>query len=446
VRRATIRTPRQEATPAALVTVQALPKPQPTKAAATEVTRWGVVALALGAGIVAAMQVGKVPPALPDLRADLALGMVMAGWVASVFNATGAAFGAVAGIVADGAGYRRAIMVSLVLLALASFAGGLAADGPLLLLARAVEGVGFVTISVAAPALILRATAPRDQRLALGLWGTWMPAGMAVMMLAAPLVLGAYGWRGLWLVNSGLILLFLALLAGATRNLGGLPGAVAARRRDWSDVRQAFTRPGAWLLAGCFSTYSIQWYAIMAWLPTFLVETQGRSVAAAAAMGALVVAVNVPGNLLGGWLLHRRAPRWLILVSVSASMGVLGLGIFSAWTPVSLKYGLALALSFIGGMLPASIFTGVPQHAPSPDQAGAVNGIIVQGSNLGSLSGPPAFAALVAMIGGWQASSWLLALAASLGVMIALAIRSLEKRMEASGSPEPDVAQAGRAR
>ena len=70
----------------------------------------------------------------------------------------------------------------------------------------------------------------------------------------------------------------------------------------------------------------------------------------------------------------------------------------------------------------------------------------MQGTNLGSLSGPPVFAALVAMVGGCQASSWLLALAASLGVVIALAIRSFENRMEAAGSPGPDIAQAGRAR
>ena len=39
-------------------------------------TRWDIVALAVFAGVVAALQVGKVPPALPEIRADLDLSLV----------------------------------------------------------------------------------------------------------------------------------------------------------------------------------------------------------------------------------------------------------------------------------------------------------------------------------------------------------------------------------
>ena len=47
---------------------------------------WGVVAVALIAGVIAAGHVGKLPPALPSIRAELGMDIVTAGWLASLFN------------------------------------------------------------------------------------------------------------------------------------------------------------------------------------------------------------------------------------------------------------------------------------------------------------------------------------------------------------------------
>ena len=42
-------------------------------------TRWDIVAIAFAAGYMVGMQVGKVPPALPMLQAELDLSRVIAG-------------------------------------------------------------------------------------------------------------------------------------------------------------------------------------------------------------------------------------------------------------------------------------------------------------------------------------------------------------------------------
>jgi hypothetical protein len=42
-----------------------------------------VVVWALLAGVIAADHVGKLPPALPSIRADLGLDIIAAGWLAS---------------------------------------------------------------------------------------------------------------------------------------------------------------------------------------------------------------------------------------------------------------------------------------------------------------------------------------------------------------------------
>jgi len=39
----------------------------------TEATRWGIVLLAVAAGVIAAMQIGKMPPTIATIRHELGL-------------------------------------------------------------------------------------------------------------------------------------------------------------------------------------------------------------------------------------------------------------------------------------------------------------------------------------------------------------------------------------
>ena len=180
-------------------------------------TRWGLVLVATGAGVIAAAHVGKVPAALPAIRAEFGLDLVSAGWVVSIFNATGMAGGMLAGVFADRIGHRRLALTGLAALLLGSLAGATAESGTVLLLTRFLEGLGFVTTAVSAPSIIANAAKHRDRRLALGLWGAYMPAGVAAMMLMSPALLAPFGWRGLWLAVAAATGVWFAVLWTAGR-------------------------------------------------------------------------------------------------------------------------------------------------------------------------------------------------------------------------------------
>ena len=70
-------------------------------------TRWGIVLLVVAGGVLATMQIGKAPPALLLIRDDFGVGMVTAGWVASIVTLTGALIGFATGIVCDGDRSKR---------------------------------------------------------------------------------------------------------------------------------------------------------------------------------------------------------------------------------------------------------------------------------------------------------------------------------------------------
>ena len=64
-------------------------------------SNWARIWILVLAGVVCAMQIGKVPPALSLLREDLSVGLVASAWILSMFSALGALFGSAAGALAD---------------------------------------------------------------------------------------------------------------------------------------------------------------------------------------------------------------------------------------------------------------------------------------------------------------------------------------------------------
>lgn len=391
-------------------------------------TNWPVVLLVIGAGIVVAFQIGKAPAALPLLRADLGLGLVASGWVISMMNVIGTLLGMLIGAFADRLGHRRVILAGLALVAVASLTGAAAQGAASLLTSRFFEGLGFMMVVVAGPALIVRTTDPRDLKLAFGGWGCYMPAGTGAMMALAPLLTAPFGWRGLWVANAVLVAAFALALAAATRPLARKGTAGLAMPSFGHDIWTTIRSPGPVLLATAFGTYTLQYLVVLGFLPTILVESEGLSLTVAAMLTALAIAANVPGNLLGGVLLHRGAQRWLLIAGASIVMAACGFGIYHAGLPLWLRYGLCVLLSLVGGVLPTSVLGAAPVHAPSTRLVATTNGLIMQGSNFGQTIGPPAAAALAAAFGGWQWSPAVLALAAAIGVAAALGLRALERR------------------
>ena len=399
-----------------------LPTPSPT-------TNWPAVSAAIACGVVAAAYVGKLPPAIPLLRAEFGLSLIAAGWVNSTFNTlavtTAVFFGALAGRV----GALRCCAAGLVALMLGGLLGAAAAGASMLFASRIVEGAGLIAIAVSAPALIAAASSPRERNLTLGLWSSYLPFGASLAMLASPLLLGTLGWRGFWLV---IVLLTCACMAALWRLRYAYSLAQKSTTRTLAATFQALRQPGPWWLALGFGCYSLMFYAVMVWLPTFLVQERGASVTAAALLTALVVAVNACGNLLGSWLMHRSVPRGQVIGLAFVVMAACACGIFSSGLPDSLRALLCMFYMFSGGTIPAAVLSGSHIYARDASQISGVQGLIVQLAQLGPFFGPPLIAAVVSAQGNWGASLWVLLAAAILGTLFsqlaARAERSLLRR------------------
>ena len=246
-----------------------------------------------------------------------------------------------------------------------------------------------------------------------------MPAGAGIMMLIAAIVLPGTSWRIAWMVAAGASAAMLALLFWLAVPNHELDAVPLLRHPVLSEMAEVTSRGGPLAIAVCFGAYSCCWYTIVGFLPTLQIERLGLPTATAAIVTAVVTIVNVGGNLLAGWLLMRGVARGTIIVAAALSMAVCAAGIFVDGVPDALRLPLAGLYSALIGAVPAALFAAVPVHAGRLQLVGATTGLLMQGSNLGSLVGPPITAALVSA-GGWPAATWLTSI--SLGIVAAAAL------------------------
>lgn len=364
-------------------------------------TDWKLAILLMLAGIAAATQMGKVPPALPAIRAELGISLRAAGWFVSLVSLITASAGVLIALATDRIGHRRLVIFGLLLGSAASAVGALSHSTTLLFLLRILEGLGFISVAVSAPLLILRVTAPSDTRQMMGYWGAYLPAGAGAMALASAGLLPWLSWHAVWWLSAGLLLV--AALSVLMSRAGAGDNAIPPQpdRALWRDAGTTVTSAGPLAIGICFALYSSSWFALIGFLPTLQVETLGFSIPLAAGIGAGVIAINVCGSVAAGLLLQRGVPRLAVLAGTALIMAGTALLVFQDWLPPLARLAMAFVFSATASAIPGALFAAIPVHAPRPDLVGATNGVLMQCSNLGALIGPPAVAALVSA-GGWS--------------------------------------------
>jgi len=390
-------------------------------------TRWPAVSAGIFAGVVAAIFVGKLPGALPALGDDFGISLVASAWVVSTFNLLAMTGAVLFGLLADRAGALRFCLAGLVALVLGGAGGASAASTEVLLVSRLVEGTGFLAVAVSAPSLVASAAVGSDRGLALGIWSAYMPFGITVALLATPLMLAAAGWRGLWWAS---VVAAVVALGAVWRSRAGFPVPPPRAERTLAGIAGALRQSGPWWCASAMGFYAFQWTAVMVWLPTFLVKEHDLTVLAASALTALVVGVNVPGNLLGTWLLHRHVSRGRLISLAALLMGTAAIFLFTTGLPGGVRYAACLGLSFFGGLTPPAVFTSSQVYARAPTQIASLQGLILQLSNLGQFIGPPAFAIVVSSTGSWDATVYLLVTAAAGGLVAGQLVGRTERHLK----------------
>jgi EmrB/QacA subfamily drug resistance transporter len=166
---------------------------------------------------------------LPVIQQQLGGDVAAAQWIMNAYALMLGALVLAGGAAADRYGRKRVFLLGVVVFTAASLACGLAPSLPMLIAARAVQGVGAALLTPASLALLGATFDAKGRGQAVGIW-----AGASGLMSAIGPVLGgwltdAVSWRAVFVINLPIaVVAVLLVAAGAKESFGKTTGPV-----DW---------------------------------------------------------------------------------------------------------------------------------------------------------------------------------------------------------------------
>lgn len=254
--------------------------------------RWLAMAGIAIASFLGCIDFTIVNTAVPAIQSALQADIAQVQWIVTAFVVALSSCTIAVGQLADRYGRREVMFASMALFALASLGAGLASSLGWLIAWRAVQGMACAGLYTASAALVA-AMFPEAQRgKALGLLFSINGLGLALGPVAGGLLVEAWGWRAIFLVNVPLIAASFALCMGRL--------AVAAAPA----AREGFDWLGAVLLL-----------AVLPGALAALIHGGDWGWASPATLGLLAVAALAGAALV---VVERRAPapllRWALFV------------------------------------------------------------------------------------------------------------------------------------
>ncbi|MFX1674244.1 MFS transporter [Paraburkholderia sp. A2WS-5] len=192
--------------------------------------------------VVTQLDVTIVNIALARIATDLHANVAGLQWIVDAYTLAFAVLMLSGGVLGDRYGARRMYAAGLVMFALASLACGLAANPALLIAARALQGAGAAAMLPNSLALLNEAC--RHERTlrarAVGFWTAAGAISIAAGPIAGGLLIAAFGWRSIFLVNLPLCAAGLAATLAwipASRNASSVAANAPAQRPRSLDLR-----------------------------------------------------------------------------------------------------------------------------------------------------------------------------------------------------------------
>jgi EmrB/QacA subfamily drug resistance transporter len=410
--------------------------------------RWVLLATVLGSGI-ASIDATVVGIALPAIGRDFDASLPTLQWVVTAYTLTLAGLLLFAGALGDRYGRKRIFLIGVVWFALASLICGVAPDAGVLIVARAVQGIGAALLTPGSLAIIEASFRPDDRGRAIGAWSGLGGVATAIGPFLGGWLVQAVSWRLIFVINLPIAAMVVAVAirhvpesrdpdmtgrvdvtGGALVTLGlvGLTyGLIEGPARGWtSRAPLASLIAGALLLAAFlawerhtrapmlplslfasaqFSSANVVTFVVYAalggalfLLPIELQQVSGYTALQAGISLLPVTAIMLALSARSGALAARIGPR--LQMSVGPVIIAAGLALFvridqsgnylTEVLPAVLVFGLGLAINV--APLTSTVLAAVP--ASHAGMASAVNNDVARAAGLIAVAVLPAAAGL----------------------------------------------------
>ena len=174
-----------------------------------------LVACILGSTIVF-VDATVVNVALPAIQQDLGGGLALQQWVVDAYLLTLGSLILVGGSLGDLLGRKRIFAIGVVAFGVTSVLCALALTGPVLIVARGLQGIAGALLTPSALATITAVFSGEERGAAIGTWTAWTGIAFVIGPLVGGWLVSAASWRSIFLINvpfaiATLVLVWIAL-------------------------------------------------------------------------------------------------------------------------------------------------------------------------------------------------------------------------------------------
>ncbi|BAU86132.1 major facilitator superfamily MFS_1 [Streptomyces laurentii] len=429
--------------------------------------------------------------AVPPIAAGFDVSLTTVSWVATAYVIPFAALLAPAGPLADSVGRARLFLVGVAGFTVSSLLIALAPNLPVLLGARAVQGLAAALLVPASLALVLTEIPVERRRAAIGLWSAAGALAAAAGPALGGLLVEVLDWRALFCLNLpvgawvliagrklpagesrtgkgpdlvGGVLLALGigsavygltqgpdhgwtsvhvLAAAGVTVLSGAATVIRSLRHPRPALRLDLFRSRTFAVAsGVSAAYGASLFATMLLGVLFMTDAWGYStLEAGLAMSPAALATAVVGVGIGRLGLAL-TPRTMVAAGsavIAASTAALALLIdtephfWTLWLPAGVVMGAGVGLATVG-ISSAAALSSPPQHFA------AATGMVMAARQVGGGLGIAATAVIIAEVSGTGAEPYAAVYGSATGVSLAAAVAGLALRGPAPAVPPAPAA------
>ncbi|WP_404320594.1 DHA2 family efflux MFS transporter permease subunit [Arthrobacter luteolus] len=218
---------------------------------------WGLLAISLGVAMII-MDATIVSVSVPSIVADLGISSTEIQWVQEIYTLLFAALLLTWGRIADRVGRRRIMLTGVVLFVAASVLCAVAESGGILILGRALQGLGGSMILPTTLALLNANFQGRERGIAFAVWGSTIGGMAAIGPLLGGWLTENASWRWAFGINIPVgVLVVAGLLLFVAESSEAVTGA--AQRLDLGGAALSILGFGA-LVFGLIEGRSYGWW------------------------------------------------------------------------------------------------------------------------------------------------------------------------------------------
>jgi EmrB/QacA subfamily drug resistance transporter len=221
---------------------------------------WTLIAVCTGTFMLL-LDITIVNVALPDIQLRLGASFGDLQWVVDAYALSLASLLLTAGSLADRFGRRLLFSIGLVIFTLGSLLCGLAQSPAMLIISRAIQGVGGAIMFATSLALLAHSFRGRERGTAFGVWGATTGVATALGPILGGVITSGISWRGIFLVNVPIGIVAVAItIWRVEESKSGL-----AHRPDWLGC-VLFTGGLLSLVYGLIRAGEISWSNTGVWI------------------------------------------------------------------------------------------------------------------------------------------------------------------------------------